>query len=45
MLISGRPLGESIAWEGPIVMNSREELQQSFREYYDGTFIKAEAKT
>ena len=45
MLISGRPLREPIAWEGPIVMNSREELQQAFREYYDGTFIKADAET
>jgi quercetin 2,3-dioxygenase len=45
MLISGRPLQEPIAWEGPIVMNTREEVQQAFREYYDGRFIKADAGT
>jgi redox-sensitive bicupin YhaK (pirin superfamily) len=45
LLISGRPLGEPVAWEGPIVMNTRDELQQAFREYHDGTFIKADAAT
>jgi len=40
LLISGRPLGEPIAWQGPIVMNTQEELRTAFREYRAGTFIK-----
>lgn len=40
LLISGRPLNEPIAWYGPIVMNTHEELRQAFQEYQDGTFIK-----
>jgi redox-sensitive bicupin YhaK (pirin superfamily) len=40
VLITGRPLGEPVAWSGPIVMNTREELATAFREYQDGTFIK-----
>jgi redox-sensitive bicupin YhaK (pirin superfamily) len=40
LLISGRPLGQPIAWQGPIVMNTQEELRTAFREYRDGTFIK-----
>jgi redox-sensitive bicupin YhaK (pirin superfamily) len=40
LLISGKPIGESVAWYGPIVMNSDEELQLAFDEYQDGTFIK-----
>jgi len=39
VLFSGRPLREPIAWGGPIVMNTREELQQAFAEIDDGTFI------
>jgi len=42
LLVSGKPLGESIAWSGPIVMNTREELATAFREYRDGTFIADE---
>jgi redox-sensitive bicupin YhaK (pirin superfamily) len=41
LLISGVPLGEPIAWGGPIVMNTREELRTAFEEYERGTFIKA----
>jgi redox-sensitive bicupin YhaK (pirin superfamily) len=41
LLISGRPLGEPVAWRGPIVMNTQEELQAAFREYRAGTFIRA----
>jgi redox-sensitive bicupin YhaK (pirin superfamily) len=37
------PLGEPIAWGGPIVMNTREELNQAFRELDEGTFIKEKA--
>ena len=36
----GRPLKEPIAWGGPIVMNTREELQAAFDELNNGTFIK-----
>ncbi|HUY01497.1 MAG TPA: pirin family protein [Candidatus Deferrimicrobium sp.] len=40
LLISGKPLKEPIAWYGPIVMNTEEELQIAFEEYQRGTFIK-----
>jgi quercetin 2,3-dioxygenase len=40
LLVSGRPIGEPIAWYGPIVMNTQEELQVAFEEYRRGTFIK-----
>ena len=40
LLVSGRPLGEPVAWQGPIVMNTKQELASAFREYRDGTFIK-----
>jgi quercetin 2,3-dioxygenase len=42
LLVSGRPLHEPIAWYGPIVMNSEEELQQAFADLENGTFIKKE---
>ncbi len=40
MLVGAIPLEEPIAWEGPIVMNSREELTLAFREFREGTFVK-----
>ena len=40
LLISGRPLREPVAWRGPIVMNTQEELRIAFEEYSAGTFIK-----
>ena len=40
LLVSGRPLREPVAWHGPIVMNTAEELQTAFREYQNGTFLK-----
>jgi len=40
LLISGKPIGEPIAWRGPIVMNTNEELMMAFQEYQNGTFIK-----
>ncbi|MDR1679308.1 MAG: pirin family protein [Prevotellaceae bacterium] len=40
VLATAPPLGESIAWGGPIVMNTKEELMQAFDELNEGTFIK-----
>jgi len=40
LLLSGRPIGEPIAWQGPIVMNTQEELRLAFKEFHDGTFVK-----
>jgi hypothetical protein len=40
LLISGKPIGEPIAWRGPIVMNTQEELRLAFAELDKGTFIK-----
>jgi len=40
LLISGAPIEEPVAWHGPIVMNTREELNQAFRDLRNGTFIK-----
>jgi len=43
LFFSGKPIHEPVAWRGPIVMNTTEELLQAFREYQDGTFIKKKA--
>ncbi len=40
LLLSGAPIREPIAWRGPIVMNTQEELDLAFREFREGTFIK-----
>ena len=40
LLVGGKPLGEPVAWRGPVVMNTQEELQQAFAEYNNDTFIK-----
>lgn len=40
LLVSGRPLQEPVAWQGPIVMNTPEELRRAYSELRDGTFIK-----
>jgi redox-sensitive bicupin YhaK (pirin superfamily) len=40
LLVSGKPIGEPVAWYGPIVMNTSEELRIAFEEYQNGTFIK-----
>lgn len=41
VLFAGRPLREPIAWGGPIVMNTQQELQQAFADMENGTFIRA----
>jgi redox-sensitive bicupin YhaK (pirin superfamily) len=40
VLLAGEPLHEPVAWGGPIVMNTREELDQAFKELDNGTFIR-----
>ncbi len=40
LLVCGKPLGEPVAWYGPIVMNTQEELERAFEEYRNGTFIR-----
>jgi redox-sensitive bicupin YhaK (pirin superfamily) len=40
LLVSGRPLEEPVAWYGPIVMNTKEELRQAYAELKEGSFIK-----
>ena len=40
LLISGKPIEEPVAWHGPIVMNTQEELQTAFKELRNGTFIR-----
>ncbi len=40
LLVSGRPLEEPVAWYGPIVMNTKDELRQAYSELQSGTFIK-----
>jgi redox-sensitive bicupin YhaK (pirin superfamily) len=40
LFVSGKPLGEPVAWHGPIVMNTQEELRIAFEEYQSGTFVK-----
>ena len=42
LLVSGKPLREPVAWRGPIVMNTQQELMQAYGELRDGTFIKAQ---
>jgi len=40
LLVSGKPLEEPVAWYGPIVMNTQQQLEQAFAELRNGTFIK-----
>ena len=40
ILVSGKPLREPVAWRGPIVMNTQEELDLAFREFREGRFVK-----
>jgi redox-sensitive bicupin YhaK (pirin superfamily) len=41
LLVSGQPIQEPVAWYGPIVMNTPEQLQQAMAELQDGTFIRS----
>jgi redox-sensitive bicupin YhaK (pirin superfamily) len=43
LLVSGKPIGEPIAWYGPIVMNTQEELRVAYDELANGTFIKSDS--
>ncbi len=43
LLLSGKPLNESIAWGGPVVMNTREQLAHAFEELDNDTFVKTKA--
>jgi redox-sensitive bicupin YhaK (pirin superfamily) len=40
LFLSGKPLNEPIAWQGPIVMNTEDELKQAFEEFRNGTFLR-----
>lgn len=40
LLVTGKPIGEPVEWRGPIVMNTRDELNRAFTEYQSGTFVK-----
>jgi redox-sensitive bicupin YhaK (pirin superfamily) len=41
LLVSGKPLEEPVAWRGPIVMNTQDQLRQAFEELERGTFLKS----
>jgi hypothetical protein len=44
LLASGKPLEEPVAWYGPIVMNTQEQLRQAFEELEAGTFLKTQLR-
>jgi redox-sensitive bicupin YhaK (pirin superfamily) len=44
LLVSGVPLAEPVAWYGPIVMNTQEELRRAFAQLREGTFLNPPAR-
>jgi hypothetical protein len=44
LLVSGKPFGEPVAWYGPIVMNTQDELREAFDELEKGTFLRSGAR-
>jgi hypothetical protein len=44
LLVAGKPLGEPVAWRGPIVMNTEAELDQAFEDYRNGTFARTPSR-
>jgi redox-sensitive bicupin YhaK (pirin superfamily) len=40
LLVSGKPIEEPVAWYGPIVMNTQQQLRQAMAELQDGSFIR-----
>src|SRR2546422_69643 len=44
LLVSGKPLQEPVAWYGPIVMNTQEQLREAFEELQRGTFLRTEPR-
>jgi redox-sensitive bicupin YhaK (pirin superfamily) len=44
LLVSGMPIGEPVAWYGPIVMNTEEELRRAYDELHNGTFLGEKAR-
>jgi len=42
LLVSGRPIQEPVAWHGPIVMNTRDQLREALQDLQNGTFIRAQ---
>jgi len=40
LLVSGKPIQEPVAWHGPIVMNTKEEIKQAMQDLNTGNFIK-----
>jgi redox-sensitive bicupin YhaK (pirin superfamily) len=44
LLVSGKPLQEPVAWYGPIVMNTQEQIRQAVEDLQEGTFLNPERR-